>query len=846
MANPVAYYDGGNITCFPSSNSKDYGKLHTEFNEARFVTRVAKKNFCIKNPSFTLKATVDITTNTPMLEISEGEASINGMDIIASVPIQIAPPGTAGKWYVAFKLGRDNLGRDFKVGKYKLKGNVLGDLVVGVTKTFEGMYLTYFDKRLDEGDEDPDMLYLGSIYWDGHDFSDIKEDPQKYTRIEAEDVGCYIKDPKHADITYMDLQSLIYKLPDWYFSKEGDVCYGEINVVPGRGSAPSPYNDPMPGFQLRAYDGNTTKMVIKASSIENSTLMRYGDINNDGVIDQADLDLVTKFVNGTVKPTPLQKELACVSGNREGKLTDNDVTMIKNYVAGERPVGKKGEKNPIGKTGCIYGIGDIENGMTLYSSNSKSEIDMDHAQLYTNFDDDIFHIHNPEGICVESGGGNIKLEAYNDIIMKRFDSHAPTLKLTGNVLQMTDPDTPNLNWKLDFILDNKKEKLQQTIGKSILQYDLSNKYLSLLGTDTTRFDIMPPFYMENAVNRCIGTLYFGPEDGNNDNYMRKNEIQLDNNAADKVELKMTDRFVYLKDENKGSTNSYFKVGAADDNNYVKINSNGNTEIKNTTGTAEIKFTGSGTNTARIYHNHNDNYIRIDTNLWVKNDIEADGDGYFNGGDVHIKNAGGQSNLYFTDGSKTYKIYHNNGETVLRMNTTLNMDNNNIENVNNIKTTTLNVGTGYNKLTVDKDGNLNTTGTITGKKVYGAVYNDGVEFMEKENYNEAINPGDVVYFTDNGKVTKYNSQISTNSIAGIVSDESTFGWALGGDGLADGEKVPIALFGRVYLNVDIEVKTGDLLAVNNEGKVVVSESLNRFVIGKATRPSKDGKVYVKVI
>ena len=158
------------------------------------------------------------------------------MDIIASSAITIAPPTTAGTWYLAFKLQRDNLGRDFEVGQYKLKGNVLGDEIIGVQKTYLGVYLTYFDKRDDEGTEDPDMLYLAKVVWDGTDFTEIEDDPQKYSRIEAEDVGCYIKDPKHADVYYMDLQSWLFKVPDWYFSKEGDVCYGEINVVPGRGT----------------------------------------------------------------------------------------------------------------------------------------------------------------------------------------------------------------------------------------------------------------------------------------------------------------------------------------------------------------------------------------------------------------------------------------------------------------------------------------------------------------------------------------------------------------------------------------------------------------------------------
>lgn len=842
--NPVSYYNGDNITCFPSSNAKDFGKLHTEFNEARYVTRIAKKNFCIKNPSFVLSAEKDIKTNKPVIQITEGEASINGMDIIASVPLQIDPPASAGKWYLAFKLGRDNLGRDFTVGKYKLKGNVLGDLVVGVEKTFEGVYLTYYDKRLDEGDEDPDMLYLGSLYWDGNNFSDIEEDPQKYSRIEAEDVGCYIKDPKHADIYYMDLQSWMYKVPDWYFSKEGDVCYGEINVVPGRGAHPSPYQDPMPGFILRAYDKNTTKMVLKASSLENATLMRYGDINNDGVIDQKDLDLVTAFVNGTKTPTALQKELACVSGNREGKLTDKDVELIKNYVDGARPENIKGEKDLIGKTGVIYGIGDVTEAMELYASNSKVEIDMNHAQMYSNFSDDIFHIHNPEGLCLESGSGNIKLEAYNDIIMKRFDAHAPTLRLTGNVLQMTDPDTPNLIWKLDFFKDGTKEKLQQTVGKSILQYDLSNKYLSLLGNDTSRFDIIPPFYMENATNRCIGTLYFGPEDGNNDNYMRRNEIQLDSNTADNVELKMTDRYVYLKDENKGSTSSYFKVGGADNNNYVTIYSNGNQEIKNTTGAAEIKFVGnSAANSARIYHNYNDNYIRIDTNLAVKNNIEAGGDAYINGGDVYIKNQGGQSNLYFSDGSKTYKIYHNNGEDQLRINTNLNMDNNNIVNVNDIKSTTLHIGTGNDKFIVDKDGNVTSKGDITGKRVFGAVYNDFGEIFRKDK-DENIEYGDVVCLREDGLVHKVETEEDLFNIVGICSN--TIGMQLGGADIPKDEQVEVGIVGKIWVKTDdTEIKKGDHVAATIDGKVEkIEKSRYRFAIAMSNVENNKVLVFIK--
>lgn len=232
VSNPVVRYDGDVVTCYPSSNALDDGKLNLEFNMARLVTRVAKKNFCIKDPSFTLEVVPDITTNKPVIQVSVGEASINGMDIIVSEPITIDPPTVVGKWYIALELARDNLGRDFTIGKYKFRGNVLGDTVVGVKKTFDGMVLCYKPERLTNGEESPDILYLGSVYWDGNDFTDLEEDPEKYTRVKAEDVGCYIDDPKHGDIYYMDLQSWMYKVPDWYFSKEGDVCYGEMTVVP--------------------------------------------------------------------------------------------------------------------------------------------------------------------------------------------------------------------------------------------------------------------------------------------------------------------------------------------------------------------------------------------------------------------------------------------------------------------------------------------------------------------------------------------------------------------------------------------------------------------------------------
>ena len=121
-----------------------------------------------------------------------------------------------------------------------------------------------------------------------------------------------------------------------------------------------------------------------------------------------------------------------------------------------------------------------------------------------------------------------------------------------------------------------------------------------------------------------------------------------------------------------------------------------------------------------------------------------------------------------------------------------------------------------------------------------------EYMEKEDYDEIIEPGDVVCFIDNGKVTKVKDCADSYRLAGVVSSEDTYGFALGGEGLDDNQKVPVALFGRVYVKVDCPVDTGDLLRIMSDGTVSITYQLDRYTIGRATMPSENGKVYMKII
>lgn len=247
MAQPVAKYNGDFITCYPGSNQLDDGKLNLEKNMARIVTRLSSKNFCIVKPSFEIEKVTNVQTGAPQLRVLPGQASINGMDIIAEDSIVIDPPEKAGTYHLALKLARDS------------SWNVLGDFVYGDTTTFEGVYLSYFTDKPDP--IDPDMLYLGQVTWNGSSITKIVEDQDKYGRIWAEDILCKINDPKHPDITRLTLQDWIYKVPDWYVSKEGDVEYGAIEFLPGRNGTQS-Y-----GIKAQATNNNTALLKMKAPSI---------------------------------------------------------------------------------------------------------------------------------------------------------------------------------------------------------------------------------------------------------------------------------------------------------------------------------------------------------------------------------------------------------------------------------------------------------------------------------------------------------------------------------------------------------------------------------------------------
>lgn len=136
------------------------------------------------------------------------------------------------------------------------------------------------------------------------------------------------------------------------------------------------------------------------------------------------------------------------------------------------------------------------------------------------------------------------------------------------------------------------------------------------------------------------------------------------------------------------------------------------------------------------------------------------------------------------------------------------------------------------------GNVSTNGTITGTRVYNAVFNDYAEFYEKDDIDEIINPGDIIEVNpDTGKY-RICTSIASNLVVGVCSDN--YGHILGGEKLDDMENnkkkyIPVGLSGKVYVNVEdgVNIFPGQLVISSYSGKAMLKANPQMgTVIGKA--------------
>ena len=153
------------------------------------------------------------------------------------------------------------------------------------------------------------------------------------------------------------------------------------------------------------------------------------------------------------------------------------------------------------------------------------------------------------------------------------------------------------------------------------------------------------------------------------------------------------------------------------------------------------------------------------------------------------------------------------------------------------------------------GNLTTTGTITGSKVYNAVWNDYAEYFERGENTEA---GDIVSLDLNSDEEKYIKAVNGSVVCGIHSD--SYGHLIGGKNLPDNYKgsfedynnkyfIPVGMIGRVYCKVFGNIQKGDAIyasQIPGVGCVKTADSKPQSFVGYACENynSKDiGKIKI---
>ena len=787
MAHPIINYNGEDITCYPGSNQQDEGKLNLEYNMARFVTRVSSKNFCIVKPSFELNLTYDIATNEPLIRINKGQCSINGMDLIMTNSITIGAPDDIGKYYLAFKLARDS------------SKNVLGDLVYGSTRTFKGVYLTYYSEKPDPV-TDPDMFYLGSVYWDGSQFSDLVEDEDKYGRIWAEDILCKFLDPKHADVRRLNLQEYIYKIPDWYFSKEGDTIYGPLSIVQDR-------DHPTNTGILMNVDDTGTHITIKDPTVNNNLLQFYGDVNRDGIIDADDLRIIQTFVDGTATPTDLEKVLADV--NHDGVIDEKDIEYITNYI-------NQDPKNNWGDTGNIYYIDNSVRDINIDVEDNIYKWSIGKGEIFESEVDDVLHIHNDGKICIDAEGP-VTIEGDSEISLSTENSNSPKLTLDDNNIKITDPNAPNLLFNFTFTDAN---IARFTLGKSLWQYDNSNQIISLLQDNVSYLQLNPRTDLLNDT-RAKTTLFIGANNtfGQEKTWLRATEWQLGNSDAS-----ITTNFTpsTIIEVNNTADAGYFLTRNSSSTSYSKLFNSGKLDLYNASTTVNpiINWKDDNSSTdVSLYKTDNEKILNLDGALSTNNTITAAG--LITGKGLKTSNG----ILTFSNGTNDATISKDNNSSTLRTSNSLYVGASGNANlyagVTSLGNTTING-------TLTGTGNWTTTGTITGSKVYNAVYNDYAEVFEKS-IDEIIEPGDIVCIKEDGLVHKLETVQDLNSIVGICSD--TEGVLLGGQDLQEEQKCIVGMVGKIWVKTNNPYLTpGQMVKALPNGTVEYTNNRNeRFGI-----------------
>ena len=150
--------------------------------------------------------------------------------------------------------------------------------------------------------------------------------------------------------------------------------------------------------------------------------------------------------------------------------------------------------------------------------------------------------------------------------------------------------------------------------------------------------------------------------------------------------------------------------------------------------------------------------------------------------------------------------------------------------------------GSGQCVIGNDGSINTSGTISGSKVFNAVYNGFGEIFRKDK-NEEIEYGDIVCIREDGLAHKVCTDEDLNSIIGICSN--TIGVQMGGKDIPKEEQLEVEMLGQIWVKTNNkDIKPGQMVKALSNGKVDITlNKSNKFGIALTNTDKETGKVRI---
>ena len=140
-----------------------------------------------------------------------------------------------------------------------------------------------------------------------------------------------------------------------------------------------------------------------------------------------------------------------------------------------------------------------------------------------------------------------------------------------------------------------------------------------------------------------------------------------------------------------------------------------------------------------------------------------------------------------------------------------------------------IGTADDKGNSMANGSLRVYGDIRADRVYNMAYSDLAEGYIP---GEALEPGDIVELREDGKVYKAVYGEQPAAVVGVVSDEFAACYGATKEEIEAGDKVAVALIGRVHVKVRDKVKIGQQIKVGRHPGVGTFWTFSGPTIGVA--------------